>query len=213
MSQQSVSVRRRALLLGLAASATLPALQGCFPLVAGGVSAGAAMAADRRTSGAYIEDEGIEWRARSAIRDRLGDAVHVSVTSYNRNVLLTGEAPTEGHRAEIERVVSAVPNVRGITNEVQIAGISSLSSRSSDTVTTSKVKARFVDAGTFGAHLVKVVTEAGTVYLLGLVTRNEADAATEVARTTSGVRKVVRVFEYISDDEARRLAGRPVPLN
>lgn len=212
MSEHIASGRRRALLLGLAAAVSLPALQGCFPLVAGGVGAGAAMAADRRTSGAYVEDEGIEWRAASAIRDRLGDAVHVNVTSYNRNVLLTGEAPSEGHRAEIERVVSRVPNVRGITNEVQVSGISSLTSRSSDAVTTSKVKARFVDAATFGAHHVKVVTEAGTVYLLGLVTRREADAATDIARTTSGVRKVVRVFEYISDDEARRLAGQPVSL-
>lgn len=208
MSKQGASGSRRTLLLGLTAAATLPALQGCFPLVAGGVGVGAAMAADRRTSGAYVEDEGIEWRASSAISDRMGDAVHVNVTSFNRNVLLTGEAPSEAHRAEIERVVGRVPNVRGITNEVQVAGISSLTSRSNDSVVTSKVKARFVDAATFGAQHVKVVTEAGTVYLLGLVTRREADAATDVARRTSGVRKVVRVFEYISDDEARRLEGR-----
>jgi len=208
MSEKSASGKRRTLLLGLVAAASLPALQGCFPLVAGGVGVGAAIAADRRTPGAYVEDEGIEWRAESAIRDRLGDAVHINVTSFNRNVLLTGEAPSEAHRAEIERVVSLVPNVRGITNEVQVSGIASLTSRSNDAVVTSKVKARFVDAATFGAHHVKVVTEAGTVYLLGLVTRREADAATDIARTTSGVRKVVRVFEYISDDEARRLEGR-----
>jgi osmotically-inducible protein OsmY len=208
MNVKNVRPGRRRLLLGLAAAASLPALQGCFPLVAGGAAAGAVMAADRRTSGAYVEDEGIEWRAESALRDRMGDAVHVNVTSFNRNVLLTGEAPTEAHRAEIERVVSQVTNVRGITNEVQIAGIASLTSRSNDSVITSKVKARFVDAASFGAHHVKVVTEAGTVYLLGLVTRREADAATDVARTTSGVRKVVRVFEYLTDQEARRLDGQ-----
>lgn len=208
MSESRPQVTRRTFLLGLTAAAALPVLQGCFPLVAGGVGAGAAMVADRRTSGAYVEDEGIEWRAASALRDRMGDAVHVNVTSFNRNVLLTGEAPSEAHRAEIERVVSAVSNVRGITNEVQVAGIASLTSRSNDSVITSKVKARFVDAATFGAHHVKVVTEASTVYLLGLVTRREADAATNVARTTSGVRKVVRVFEYITDQEARRLDGQ-----
>ena len=208
MSESRPQVTRRTFLLGLTATAALPVLQGCFPLVAGGVGAGAAMVADRRTSGAYVEDEGIEWRAASALRDRMGDAVHVNVTSFNRNVLLTGEAPSEAHRTEIERVVSGVSNVRGITNEVQVAGIASLTSRSNDSVITSKVKARFVDAATFGAHHVKVVTEASTVYLLGLVTRREADAATDVARTTSGVRKVVRVFEYITDQEARRLDGQ-----
>jgi len=208
MSESRPQVTRRTFLLGLTAATALPVLQGCFPLVAGGVGAGAAMVADRRTSGAYVEDEGIEWRAASALRDRMGDAVHVNVTSFNRNVLLTGEAPSEAHRAEIERVVSGVSNVRGITNEVQVAGIASLTSRSNDSVITSKVKARFVDAATFGAHHVKVVTEASTVYLLGLVTRREADAATDVARTTSGVRKVVRVFEYITDQEARRLDGQ-----
>jgi len=208
MSDKRSQATRRTFLLGLTAAAILPVLQGCFPLVAGGVGAGAVMVADRRTSGSYVEDEGIEWRGSSALRDRLGDAVHVNVTSFNRNVLLTGEAPTEGHRAEAERVISQVSNVRGITNEIQVSGIASLTSRSNDAVITSKVKARFVDAGTFGANHVKVVTEASTVYLLGLVTRREADAATQVARTTSGVRKVVRVFEYITDQEARRLDGQ-----
>ena len=205
MKSKYIDLPRRNLALALLTGLTLPALQGCFPLVAGGVSVGAAMVADRRTSGAFVEDEGIEWRTLKAVRDRLGDAVHVNVTSYNRNVLLTGEAPSEAHRAEIERVTSGVSNVRGIINEVQVEGISSLTSRSNDAVITSKVKARFVDAQTFGAHHVKVLTEASTVFLLGVVTRAEADAATEVARTTAGVRKVVRVFEYISPDEARRL--------
>lgn len=199
---------RRTFLLAMCAAATLPLLQGCFPLVAGGVGAGAAMVADRRTSGAFVEDEGIEWRTASALRDRLGDAVHVNVTAYNRNVLLTGEAPTEAHRAEAERVASGIANVKGITNEIQVAGTASLTSRGNDSIITSKVKARFVDAAQFSANHIKVVTEAGTVYLLGLVTRREADAATEVTRRTDGVRKVVRVFEYISDQQARQLEGR-----
>ena len=199
---------RRRLLLGLGATATLPLLQGCFPVVAGGVGAGAAMLGDRRTSGAYVEDEGIEWRTARALRDRLGDAVHINVTSYNRMVLLTGEAPTEAHRAEAERVASGIANVKGIVNEIQIAGISSLTSRGNDSLITSKVKGRFVDAAQFAAHHVKVVTEASTVYLMGIVTRREADAASEVARHTDGVRKVVRVFEYITDQQARELEGR-----
>ncbi len=208
MIRQNPSTGRRKALLGLLAAGLVPTLQGCFPVAVTGVAAGAAMIADRRTSGAYVEDEGIEWRTRNRLRERLGDSVNVSVTSYNRNVLLTGEAPNEVTRAEIERVANTVENVRAVINEVQIGGISPLSARANDAMITSKVKARFVDDQTFGAHHVKVVTEAGTVFLMGLVTRREADAATEVARTTAGVRKVVRVFEYISDDEARRLDAR-----
>lgn len=208
MMQTKNAYSRRRLLLAIGAASSLPLLQGCFPLVAGGVGAGAAMIGDRRTSGAYVEDEGIEWRTASALRDRLGDAVHINVTSYNRMVLLTGEAPSEAHRAEAERVATGIANVKGIVNEIQVAGISSLTSRGNDSIITSKVKARFVDAAQFAAHHVKVVTEAGVVYLMGIVTRREADAATEVARLTDGVRKVVRVFEYITDQQARELEGR-----
>ncbi|MCK9987193.1 MAG: hypothetical protein AzoDbin1_03665 [Azoarcus sp.] len=208
MNNKTLQASRRTLLLGLGAAATLPLLQGCFPLVAGGVGAGAAMVADRRTSGAYVEDEGIEWRTSSALRDRLGDAVHINVTSFNRNVLLTGEAPSEAHRAEAERVAGGIANVKGIVNEIQVAGTSSLTSRGNDSLITSKVKARFVDSAQFSANHIKVVTEAGTVFLLGIVTRREADAATEVARRTDGVRKVVRVFEYITDQQARQLEGK-----
>ena len=207
MKQKNPRNRSRGLILALAAATVLPLLQGCVPLVAGGVGAGAAIVADRRTSGAYVEDEGIEWRAESALKDRLGDAVHINVTSYNRNVLLTGEAPTEAHRAEAERVTSGITNVKGVINEIQVAGISSLTSRGNDSLLTSKVKARFVDASQFSPHRIKVVTEAGTVYLLGLVTRREADAATDIARRTDGVRKVVRAFEYITDQQARQLDG------
>jgi osmotically-inducible protein OsmY len=201
-------LRRRQTLLALAAIAGTPLLQGCFPAVVTGVGAGAAMIADRRTSGAYLEDEGIEWRTRSRIRERFGDAVNVSVTSYNRIVLLTGEAPNEQVRGEVEQLAAQVVNVRTVVNEVRVAGISPLSARANDAMITSQVKARFVDAQTFGAHHVKVVTEANTVFLMGLVSRREADAATEVARTTAGVAKVVRVFEYISEDDALRLDGR-----
>ncbi|WP_408003499.1 BON domain-containing protein [Pseudothauera nasutitermitis] len=206
--QQSATFTRRKTLLTLLALGATPALQGCFPVVATGVAAGAAMVADRRTSGSYVEDEGIEWRTRSRIRERFGDSVNISVTSYNRNVLLTGEVPNEQVRTEAEQIATAVANVRAVMNETRVAGISTLSARANDTMITSKVKARFVDDNSFGTHHVKVVTEAGTVFLMGLVTRAEADAATEVARTTAGVQKVVRVFEYISAEEAKRLDAR-----
>jgi osmotically-inducible protein OsmY len=208
MNDNSASHPRRHFLAGLAAIAVAPALQGCFPVVAGGAVGAAAMFADRRTSGAYVEDEGIEWRTRNRLRERFGNSVNISVTSYNRNVLLTGQVPDEATRSEAGRIAASVDNVQGIINELEIAGLSSLTSRSNDALITSRVKARFVDDQNFAAHHVKVVTEAGTVYLMGIVTRREADAATEVARTTSGVQKVVRVFEYVSEEEAARLDRR-----
>ena len=202
---ENVRKPRRALLLGLGAATLLPMLQGCFPVVATGVSAGAAMISDRRTSGTYVEDEGIEWKVSSRIRERFGNSVHVNVTSYNRNVLLTGEAPNETVRGELDGIVAGVEHVRGVINEVAVGPNSTLTARGNDTLITSNVKARFVDAQRFSAHNVKVVTEANAVFLMGIVTRAEADAAAEVARTSQGVRKVVRVFEYISEEEARRL--------
>jgi osmotically-inducible protein OsmY len=198
-------------LLGLA-----PQLQGCFPLVAGGAGAAVLALDDRRTAGAQTEDKEIDFRGEGRISERFGDRVHINVISYNRNVLLTGEAPDAATKAEIEKIVREVPNVRGIINEIQVAGISSYSSRGSDAYITSKVKARFVDVGQgFSPNHVKVVTEASVVYLLGLVTRAEAEAAVEIARTTGGVQKVVRVFEYIvapPPAPAPAPAPQPVPF-
>jgi osmotically-inducible protein OsmY len=213
MNTRSFSENRRTLLIGLCAGATIPALQGCFPMVAGGAAGAVAMYADRRTSGAYVEDEGIEWRTRSRLRERFGSSVNISVTSYNRNVMLTGQVPDEATRTEAGRIAAGVDNVQGIINELEIAGLSSLTSRSNDALITSRVKARFVDDQSFAANHVKVVTEAGTVFLMGIVTRREADAATEVARMTSGVQRVVRVFEYVSDEEAARLDRRTQAQN
>lgn len=205
----ATSLTRRRLVIGMTALATLPVLQGCFPMVAGGAVGAAAMISDRRTSGAYVEDEAIEWKTRAQLRERFGSGINVSVTSYNRNVLLTGQVPEEAFRSTVGQIAAGIDNVQGVVNEVEVAGLSSLASRSNDALITSRVKARFVDDQSFWANHVKVVTEAGSVFLMGLVTRSEADAATELARTTSGVQKVVRVFEYISEDEAARLARRP----
>ena len=180
----------------LALAAAIPALQGCFPLAVTGAGAAVLMADDRRTAGIYIEDENIEWKALARIREA-SRAAHVNATSYNRKVLLTGEAPTDAEKKQIEDAVGAIPSVREVTNEVQVAGASSLASRGSDALITSNVKARMVKNGKFSPNHVKVLTEQGVVYLMGLVLVAEGEAAAEIARTTSGVTRVVKVFEYI----------------
>jgi len=184
-------------------------LAGCFPAAVVGVGAGALLVADRRIAETYLADEGIEIRAQNRISKKFGTQSHVNVTSYNRMLLLTGEVPDAATKAEVENVVATVPNVKSISNELLVGAASSLSGRSNDTYVTSKVKARFVDSNRFPANKVKVVTEWGTVFLLGLVTQSEADAAVEIARTTGGVLKVVRLFEVISDEEARRMDLTP----
>lgn len=177
--------------------AVLPLAQGCAPLVVGGAAAtGVMVAQDRRTVGTMTEDEGIEQKASGRIHDKLGDASNVSVTSYNRAVLLTGQVPDAQAKAEAERIARGVENVRYVLNELAVSGVTSFTSRSNDSIITSKVKGRFLDAQKFNALNVKVVTESGVVYLLGLVTKQEAAEATDIARTTSGVQKVVRAFEY-----------------
>ena len=192
-------------------AALVPVLSGCFGAAAVGVGAGALAFADRRATEVQVTDEGIELRSGSRISEKYGSNTHVNVTSYNRTVLLTGEVPDAGAKAAIEKIVAEVPNVKAISNELQVAGTSTLAARSNDTYITSKVKARFIDTNKFAANHVKVVTEAGVVYLMGLVTQTEANDAVEVARTTGGVLKVVRVFEIIGADEARRLSPQPAP--
>jgi osmotically-inducible protein OsmY len=163
----------------------------------GGVAAGAMMAADRRQVEVMYADQRIEFAADSRVSDALKGEGHVNVTSYNYTALLTGEVPTAQARMDAEKAVSEVPQVRAVVNELQIAGTSSAASRSNDAYITSKVKSNLLGNGKVKPTDVKVVTEASVVYLLGLVTREEADAATEIARGTGGVQKVVRVFEYV----------------
>jgi osmotically-inducible protein OsmY len=170
-------------------------LQGCFPLAVTGVGTAALVATDRRTAGTYLEDETIEWKVFGLRGNHPG--AHINATSYNRRVLLTGEVPSEEAKKKIEEEVRRIENVREVTNELQVAGASSLTSRGSDSLITPNVKARMVNNHTVSPVHVKVVTEAGVVYLMGLVTPQEGDAAVEVARNTSGVVRVVKVFEYI----------------
>ncbi len=178
----------------------LPVLQGCIPLIVGGaIGAGALLVSDRRPSGAYVLDQRIEITAIKQISGRYRDNSHINVVSYNGNVLLSGEAADEKVKSEAEAIVRTIDGVKTVFNEVTIAGNSSLGSRSNDTAITAKVKTRFLsNAGRFSPNHVKVVTENSVVYLMGIVTKSEADAAAEVTSTTTGVQRVVKLFEYKS---------------
>jgi len=199
------SLTRRLLLASLAAGVVASTLTACFPLVAGGIASGALLASDRRTSGAQLEDEGIELRAVSRLRSAFGERIHVNVTSYNRQVLLTGEVGNVQDKAAVEQLVSKIENVQSVVNELGVMAGSSLGQRSSDTLVTGRVKAALIDARDLQFNAFKVVTERATVYLMGRVTQREADRATEVARTTGDVLKVVRVFEILTENELARL--------
>ncbi len=175
----------------------LGTLQGCPAVVATGVGTGALMASDRRTTGSYIEDEGIEDKAANQISTKYKNTTHVNVTSFNRHVLITGEAPNEETKTGIAQIVAGIPNVKAVSNELAVSGLTGITSRGSDSIITGDVKLRFLNSKVFQADHVKVVTENGTVFLMGLVYHKEAEAATEIASTTGGVQRVVKVFEYL----------------
>ena len=182
----------------LALALTAPLLQGCFPIIAGGIAAGALAIDDRRTLGAQTEDKAILAKAESRIAEKFGNRANVNVTSFNRKVLLTGEVPDAAARAEAAQIAGAVENVASVVNELQIGGVSSLTARTSDSILTAKVKGNFVDDKELLANAFKVVSEGSVVYLMGLVTREEGDRAASVAARTSGVKQVVKVFDYIA---------------
>jgi len=186
-------------------------LSACAPLMIAGVAGTAMVASDRRTSGAQLEDESIELRAQARIRDNLGERVHVNVTSFNRQVLLTGEVTAEKDRQAVLQLVERIENVKAVVNELAVMPLSNLSERSNDLLIVAKVKASFIDSRDLFASAFKVVTERGTVYLMGRVTQREATSATQVTRNVSGVNKVVRLFEIISEDELRNLLPPPAP--
>ncbi len=179
----------------LIVSASMLLLQGCFPLAATGIGAAALMVDDRRSTGVYIEDENIEWKARGRLIDRFKDT-HVNVTSFNLTVLITGEVPSEQVKTEVADAIRGIASVKNVVNELVIGGNTAYTARANDTLITTNVKTRFINNGKFSINHVKVVTESGTAFLMGIVTREEAEAATELARTTAGVSRVVKVFEY-----------------
>ena len=194
---------RRTGLAVVAAATLMGSLTACVPLlVGGGAVTTVLVASDRRTSGMYLEDTRIEQAAASQLRSVVKQDERVSVTSFNRLVLLTGEVRSAAVKAEIERTVAGVENVRSVINELEVVPfISSITQRSKDTFITSKVKASILDAKDLQANTIKVVTEMNVVYLMGIVTPREAKRAAEIARGVNDVRKVVRVFENVSEEE------------
>jgi osmotically-inducible protein OsmY len=191
-------MRRAALVLTLAATQ----LAGCAPLLVGGAMVGGTMmVSDRRTTGTLVEDQAIEMKASNRLKEVINDRSHVNLTSYNRTVLLTGEAATEADKAAIEQTVQKVDNVKSTVNELVVTIPSALATRSNDALLTGKVKATFIDARDLQVNAFKVITERGVVYLMGRVTEREATRATELARSVSGVQKVVRVFEVVTEQE------------
>ncbi|MBE7366990.1 BON domain-containing protein [Ramlibacter pallidus] len=197
----------RPFVAAIAAALLGGALAGCAPLLVGGAAVGTAlMVTDRRTSGAQIDDEAIELRSASRLREAFGDRAHINVNSYNRQVLLTGEVPSEAAKQQAEQIVGRVDNVRGIVNELAVMAPTTLPQRSGDTLITGKVRASFVDASDLQANAFRVVTERGSVYLMGRVSQREADRATSIARQIAGVQRVVRIFEVVDATDLRQLA-------
>ena len=200
-----------AVVVGLTGSLTA-----CVPLVVGGAAAGTALVAtDRRTSGAQLEDEGIELRMLARVRSDIGTLVRVNVVSYNRQVLLTGEVPNEKDKQTIEQIARKVENVASVVNALAVMNTPSLAGRSADLLITGRLKAAILDASDLEINAIKVITEHNVVYLMGRVTKREADRVTNIARTISGVQRVVRVFEDISEEELRRMRpakSEPAPV-
>jgi osmotically-inducible protein OsmY len=184
----------RLLLLLLA----IPLMAGCVAAAVTATAAGAAVAVDKRTTGTMIDDQSIEFKAMSAIADNkeLSDNTHINVTSYNSVALVTGEAPTDEMRQQVIDIVRNIPKVSNVYDEISLAAPSSLMSRSSDSLLTSKVKTRLLASEDVSGLNIKVVTDKGAVYLMGLITREQGDKATDIARRTGGVQKVVKLFQY-----------------
>ncbi len=201
-----------ALALGLF---TLTALQGCIEVAVGSAVLGTLAATDRRTFGAQTEDKSIVLKSESKINSMVGSNGHVNANSFNRRVLLTGEVKDANLKATVEREISAIEGVQSVVNELAISGSASLTSRSSDTLITGKVKAALVDAKDIQSNTFKVITESGIVYLMGRVSQHEAKIAADAASSVSGVRKVVKIFEYISEEAAQQYnkAAPPPPDN
>ncbi len=197
-------------LSGAVLAVALTSLPACAPLIVGGAVMTGIVATDRRTAGAQVEDEGIELKVASAVRQDLGDRAHLNVTSLNRKVLLSGEVRAQADKERAEKLAQSQENVQSVVNDLAVAPPSSMMQRSKDTVTTSQVKAAFIDAKDLQVNAIKVVTERGVVYLMGRVTAREAKRASDIVRGIGGVTKVVRVFDEISEDELKRLSQPPL---
>lgn len=200
---------RRPLAMSLLCAGLVSSLSGCVALVAGGAISGTLAATDRRTFGAQTEDRAIEVKGGIKLNNVIGSAGHININSFNRRALLTGEVRDEATRAQAEREVAGIEGVISVINELEVAGNSSFSSRSNDTMITTKVKASLIDRKDISANSFQVVTERGNVYLQGRVTQREGQIAADIARGVSGVAKVVKVFEYITEEEWKSFQPRP----
>lgn len=185
------------------AVALVAGLQGCVAVVVGGAAVGAFAATDRRTLGAQTADKEIAAKANVRLNKAIGDAGHVDVTAFNRKVLLSGEVRDEQTKQQAEQEVRQVPDVQGVMNELEVGFSSSLSSRSNDAYITTKVNTALIGERTLNSNAVDVVTERGNVYLLGIVTDREGQVAAQLAANVSGVQRVVKMFEYISEDQLK----------
>ena len=203
---RSLKAVQRPIAVALICGAMLVSLQACVGIMVGGAVVGTLAATDRRTLGAQTEDKTIAVKGETRIPKVVGPNDHINVTSFNRKVLLTGEVRDEAAKAAAEREAAAIEGVHSVVNELGVGGASSYTSRSNDAVITGKIKASFVDNKTLSANSIKVVTERGEVFLMGRVTQGEGNLAAEITRGVSGVSKVVKVFEYITDDEYRLLS-------
>lgn len=201
---------RRRLIAALGVGVVAISLSACAPLLVGGAVVGGGMAAtDRRTIGMQIEDQRIRIVSNNSIRDNFGDRVNVNVHAYNRRVLLTGQVPDQATRERVARVIAAVPNVRSVVNEVSVDPMSSLSTRSSDVLLATRVKAAYVEAKDLFANSIRVTVDTGVVYLMGRVTQREANRAADIASRVSGVRRVITVFEVITEEELQQMVRQP----
>jgi osmotically-inducible protein OsmY len=195
--------------LGAVLLATLLSISACFPLVAGGAVMTGFVAVDRRTSGAMLEDQSIELKITSRIREALGERVHISVTSYNRKVLLTGEAPDAKDKERVGEIAKNIDNTTSVWNEVGVTSISTLTERTNDLVMAGRIKADLIDAKDLFSNAYKVIAERGTVYVMGRITAREAKRVSSVISGVTGVKKVVLVHETITDDELANLQAKP----
>lgn len=192
----------------LAAAALVSSLSACAPLMVGGAVMTGLVAVDRRTSGMQLEDEGIELRTYQGLRRGLSENSHINVTSYNRQVLLTGEVASAADKERADKITQSQENVKAVANELVIQPVSTLTARSKDIIISGQIKALFVDAKDLQSNAFKVITEQGVVYLMGRVTSREAQRATDIARSVGGVTKVVRVFDIITEEELKRLSAQ-----
>ena len=192
-------------LAGALAIATIASLQGCVLLLGAGAVAGGMSLNDRRTGGTQIEDQAIELKAGGRLREAIGDKGHINVTSYNRIALISGEVPTDADKAAAEKAIAGIEGVTSVVNELEVGPNSTLTTRSSDTVITTRVKSALIDAKDVQAGAIKVITERGNVYLMGRVTEREAVRASEIARAQPSVMKVVRVFDILTEEQLGNL--------